>query len=228
MQTLLHDFYVSFIADDRWQMYLSGLGNTILIALLATLFGLCLGLLVSIIKYFAKDNKKLRILEVICDIYLTVIRGTPVLIQLMIIYFSVFATMTNGVPAAIIGFSINSGAYIAEIMRSGISAIDKGQSEAGRSLGLNSVQTMHLIILPQAIKNALPALFNEFITLLKETSIAGMIAVPELTKMASNIRGRAFVTMPLYIVALIYLVLVVAMTALQKNLERRLAVSDKH
>ena len=146
----------------------------------------------------------------------------------MIIYFSVFATMTNGVPAAIIGFSINSGAYIAEIMRSGISAIDKGQSEAGRSLGLNSVQTMHLIILPQAIKNALPALFNEFITLLKETSIAGMIAVPELTKMASNIRGRAFVTMPLYIVALIYLVLVVAMTALQKNLERRLAVSDKH
>lgn len=228
MQTLLHDFYVSFIADDRWQMYLSGLGNTILIALLATLFGLCLGLLVSIIKYFAKDNKKLRILEIICDIYLTVIRGTPVLIQLMIIYFSVFATMTNGVPAAIIGFSINSGAYIAEIMRSGISAIDKGQSEAGRSLGLNSVQTMHLIILPQAIKNALPALFNEFITLLKETSIAGMIAVPELTKMASNIRGRAFVTMPLYIVALIYLVLVVAMTALQKNLERRLAVSDKH
>lgn len=228
MQTLLHDFYVSFITDDRWQMYLSGLGNTILIALLATLFGLCLGLLVSIIKYFAKDNKKLRILEVICDIYLTVIRGTPVLIQLMIIYFSVFATMTNGVPAAIIGFSINSGAYIAEIMRSGISAIDKGQSEAGRSLGLNSVQTMHLIILPQAIKNALPALFNEFITLLKETSIAGMIAVPELTKMASNIRGRAFVTMPLYIVALIYLVLVVAMTALQKNLERRLAVSDKH
>lgn len=228
MQTLLHDFYVSFIADDRWQMYLSGLGNTILIALLATLFGLCLGLLVSIIKYFAKDNKKLRILEVICDIYLTVIRGTPVLIQLMIIYFSVFATMTNGVPAAIIGFSINSGAYIAEIMRSGISAIDKGQSEAGRSLGLNNVQTMHLIILPQAIKNALPALFNEFITLLKETSIAGMIAVPELTKMASNIRGRAFVTMPLYIVALIYLVLVVAMTALQKNLERRLAVSDKH
>lgn len=228
MQTLLHDFYVSFITDDRWQMYLSGLGNTILIALLATLFGLCLGLLVSIIKYFAKDNKKLRILEIICDIYLTVIRGTPVLIQLMIIYFSVFATMTNGVPAAIIGFSINSGAYIAEIMRSGISAIDKGQSEAGRSLGLNSVQTMHLIILPQAIKNALPALFNEFITLLKETSIAGMIAVPELTKMASNIRGRAFVTMPLYIVALIYLVLVVAMTALQKNLERRLAVSDKH
>ena len=228
MQTLSHDFYVSFIADDRWQMYLSGLGNTVLIAALATLFGLCLGLLVSIIKYFAKDNKKLRILEIICDIYLTVIRGKPVLIQLMIIYFSVFATMTNGIPAAIIGFSINSGAYIAEIMRSGISAIDKGQSEAGRSLGLSNVQTMHLIILPQAIKNALPALFNEFITLLKETSIAGMIAVPELTKMASNIRGRAFVTMPLYIVAAIYLILVVGMTAIQKNFERRLAVSDKH
>lgn len=228
METILNDFYISFIADDRWQMYLSGLSNTILIAALATLFGLALGLLVSIIKYFSVGNKKLRPLELICDIYLTVIRGTPLLIQLMIIYFSVFASMTNGIPAAIIGFSINSGAYIAEIMRSGISAIDKGQSEAGRSLGLNNIQTMNLIILPQAIKNALPALFNEFITLLKETSIAGMIAVPELTKVSSNIRGRAFVTMPLYIVAVIYLVLVVGMTAIQKKIERRLAVSDKH
>lgn len=228
MENIAHNFYISFIAEARWQMYLSGLGNTVLIALLATLFGLIIGLIVSIIKYFAKDNKKLKPLEAICDIYLTVIRGTPVLIQLMIIYFSIFATMTNGIPAAIIGFSINSGAYIAEIMRSGINAIDKGQSEAGRSLGFNNIQTMRLIILPQAIKNALPALFNEFITLLKETSIAGMIAVPELTKAASNIRGRAFVTMPLYIVALMYLILVVGMTAIQKKIERRLRVSDKH
>ncbi len=228
MESLLNNLYVSLIVDDRWKLYLSGLEVTLIIAAVATIFGIMIGLIVAIVKYYAKDNKKLRPLEILCDIYLTVIRGTPVLVQLMIIYFTVFSSMPNGIPAAIVGFSINSGAYVAEIIRSGLMSIDKGQSEAGRSLGLTNSQTMRLIIIPQAVKNILPALFNEFITLLKETSIVGTIAVTDLTKIASSIRSRAFVTTPLYITAAIYLILVVGMSALQRKLERRLSNSDKH
>lgn len=219
--------YISVIEKDRWKMYLEGLGNTLFIALCATLIGIAIGMIIAIVKVSAVNNRKLRPLEMLCDLYLTVIRGTPVLVQLLILYTAVFSSLTNGIPVAIIGFGINSGAYVAEIIRSGIMSINRGQSEAGRSLGLTGSMTMRLIVLPQAVKNILPALFNEFITLLKETSVAGMIAVRDLTKVADGIKGRTFSSAPLFIAAGIYLVLVIGMTAVQRRIERRLAKGDR-
>lgn len=227
LQENYNNLYIALLADDRWKQYLEGLGRTLLIAACATLIGIAIGMIIAVIKVSAASNRKLRFLEMICDLYLTVIRGTPVVVQLLILYTAVFTSLTNGTPVAIIGFGLNSGAYVAEIFRSGIMSISKGQMEAGRSLGLTSWMTMRLIILPQAIKNILPALFNEFITLLKETSVAGMIAVRDLTKVADGIKGRAFIGEPLFIAALIYLVLVVGMMQVQKKLERRLAKSDR-
>ncbi len=227
LQENYNNLYIALLADDRWKQYLEGLGRTLLIAACATLIGILIGMIIAVIKVSAASNRKLRFLEMLCDLYLTVIRGTPVVVQLLILYTAVFTSMTNGTPVAIIGFGLNSGAYVAEIFRSGIMSIPKGQMEAGRSLGLTSWMTMRLIILPQAIKNILPALFNEFITLLKETSVAGMIAVRDLTKVADGIKGRAFIAEPLFIAALIYLVLVVGMMQVQKRLERRLAKSDR-
>lgn len=227
LQENYNNLYIALLADDRWKQYLEGLGRTLLIAACATLIGILIGMIIAVIKVSAASNRKLRFLEMLCDLYLTVIRGTPVVVQLLILYTAVFTSMTNGTPVAIIGFGLNSGAYVAEIFRSGIMSISKGQMEAGRSLGLTSWMTMRLIILPQAIKNILPALFNEFITLLKETSVAGMIAVRDLTKVADGIKGRAFIGEPLFIAALIYLVLVVGMMQVQKRLERRLAKSDR-
>lgn len=227
LQENYNNLYIALLADDRWKQYLEGLGRTLLIAACATLIGIFIGMIIAVIKVSAASNRKLRFLEMICDLYLTVVRGTPVVVQLLILYTAVFTSLTNGTPVAIIGFGLNSGAYVAEIFRSGIMSISKGQMEAGRSLGLTSWMTMRLIILPQAIKNILPALFNEFITLLKETSVAGMIAVRDLTKVADGIKGRAFIGEPLFIAALIYLVLVVGMMQVQKRLERRLAKSDR-
>ena len=169
----------------------------------------------------------LRAGEWLCDVYLTVIRGTPVMLQLMIIYFSVFASMSDGTLAAIVGFGINSGAYVAEIVRSGIQSINRGQTEAGRSLGLSAGMTMRFIILPQAFRNILPALFNEFITLLKETSVASVIAVPDMVKNATNIKTKIYNIAPLYVTALIYLVLVVGLTVVQRKIEGRLRESDR-
>ena len=223
-QSIGDSFYTAVIADNRWQMYLEGLGNTLIIALSATIIGILIGLIIAVIKYYAVDNKKLWILDKICDLYLVVIRGTPVVVQLLILYTAVFTSLTDGLLVAVVGFGINSGAYVAEIIRSGIMSIDKGQSEAGRSLGLNNTQT----ILPQAFKNILPALFNEFIALLKETSVAGMIAVRDLTKAADGIKGRIFEPTPLFIAAIIYLILVIGMTAVQRAIERRLSASDRH
>lgn len=224
--TFLREFYISVIEEDRWRMYLEGLGNTLLISAAAVCIGAAIGTVVALIKYFAVTNKKLWLLDKLCDLYITVIRGTPTLVQLLILYTVVFVSWKDGTPVAIVGFGINSGAYVAEIIRSGIQSVDRGQYEAGRSLGLGNSMTMSLIILPQAVRNILPALFNEFIVLLKETSVAGMIAVRELTKVADGIRGRTFVGLPLFIVALIYLLLVVGMTAVQKRMERRLAKGD--
>ena len=218
---------ISLIEDNRWQQFVEGLGRTILIAICATLIGILIGLIIAVIKVSADSNRGLRPLAAVCDLYLTVIRGTPVVVQLLILYTAVFVSMTDGTICAIVGFGLNSGAYVAEIIRSGITSIPKGQVEAGRSLGLTHWMTMRLIILPQAIKNILPALFNEFITLLKETSVAGMIAVRELTKVSDGIKGRTFSSAPLFITALIYLVLVIGMTQVQKMLERRLAKSDR-
>lgn len=225
-EAVSNSLYKSLIQENRWMLYFEGLGNTIIISLGAILLGIVLGTIVAVIKYYAPTNKKLWLPEKLCDLYITLIRGTPVLIQLLILYTVVFWWMTSGVPVATIAFGINSGAYVAEIIRAGIQSVDKGQYEASRSLGLSNTKTMRLIILPQAVKNILPALFNEFIVLIKETSVAGTVAVRELTKVSDGIKSRIFNSTPLFIAAGIYLIIVIGLTALQKRLERRLAQGD--
>ena len=222
------DFYQNFIEDDRWRYIVDGLGNTIKITFFAVLLGIALGFLVAIIRSTYEKTHKLKLLDLLCRIYLTVIRGTPVLIQLMILYFVVFGSVRiDKVFASVLAFGINSGAYVAEIFRSGIMSIDNGQFEAGRSLGFNYPQTMFYIIMPQAFKNVLPALGNEFIVLLKETSVAGYLAVQDLTKGADIIRSRTFSAfMPLMAAALIYLLMVMIFTYFVQRLERRLRSSD--
>ncbi len=170
-------FYLNFIQDDRWKYFVNGLKVTLIITLFAVLLGVVIGLIVGVIRSTYEKTHKLKILNFLCSIYLTVIRGTPVVVQLMIIYYIIFANARNKIPIAILAFGINSGAYVAEIFRSGIMSIDQGQLEAGRSLGFNYRQTMWYIVMPQAFKNVLPALCNEFIALLKETSVSGYIAL---------------------------------------------------
>ena len=226
-------FYQSFVAAGRWRLYLNGLLTTLEATILALLLGVVLGVVVAVIRT-AHDQQRaghknviLGVFNAICKIYTTVIRGTPVVVQLMIMFYIIFATSRNGVGVAMLAFGVNSGAYVAELIRGGIMAIDKGQLEAGRSLGFDYVQTMRFIIVPQALKNVLPALANEFIVLLKETSVAGYVAVTDLTKGGDIIRGRTFSAfMPLIVVALIYLVMVVFFTWLVGKLERRLRSSD--
>ena len=222
------DFYQNFIEDDRWKYIVNGLGNTIKITLFAVLLGIALGFLVAIIRSTFEKTGKLKLLNLLCRVYLTVIRGTPVLIQLLLIYFVVFGSVRiDKSLVAILAFGINSGAYVAEIFRSGIMSIDNGQFEAGRSLGFNYTQTMLYIIMPQAFKNVLPALGNEFIVLLKETSVAGYIAIQDLTKGADIIRSRTYSAfMPLMAAAVIYLVMVMIFTYFVQRLERRLSSSD--
>ena len=222
------DFYQNFIEDDRWKYIVNGLGNTIKITLFAVLLGIALGFLVAIIRSTFEKTGKLKLLNLLCRVYLTVIRGTPVLIQLLLIYFVVFGSVRiDKSLVAILAFGINSGAYVAEIFRSGIMSIDNGQFEAGRSLGFNYTHTMLYIIMPQAFKNVLPALGNEFIVLLKETSVAGYIAIQDLTKGADIIRSRTYSAfMPLMAAAVIYLVMVMIFTYFVQRLERRLRNSD--
>jgi His/Glu/Gln/Arg/opine family amino acid ABC transporter permease subunit len=218
----------TFITDDRYILFLDGFKNTITIAVFATIIGVAIGIIVAIIKVYCKNTGKLKALNFLATVYTTIIRGTPVVVQLMILYYLVFISVRSGVLIAIIGFGINSGAYVAEIIRAGIQSIDKGQSEAGRSLGLSEATTMRYVILPQAIKNVLPALFNEFITLLKETSIAGYITVMDLTKAADLVRARTLDALfPLLLIAAVYLVLVIGLTFLQHKLEKRLGQSDR-
>lgn len=222
------DFYQNFIEDDRWKYMVNGLGNTIKITFFAVLLGIVLGFLVALIRSTYEKTRKLWFLDMLCRVYLTVIRGTPVLIQLMIIYFVVFGSMRiDKVLVSVLAFGINSGAYVGEIFRSGIMSIDNGQFEAGRSLGFNYRQTMFYIVTPQAFKNVLPALGNEFIVLLKETSVAGYIAIQELTKGADIIRSRTYnAYMPLLAAGAIYLVMVMIFTHFVQKLERRLRNSD--
>ena len=231
-------FEKTFITDDRWLQLLNGLGVTGQITIFAALIGLVLGFLIAVIRSthdMTVQGKKcrnfsdfiLKFLNFLCNIYITIIRGTPVVIQLMIMYFIVFASSRNGIFAAILSFGINSGAYVAEIVRSGIMSIDKGQFEASRSLGFNYRSTMIHIILPQAFKNILPALGNEFIVLVKETSVAGYVALQDLTYVGNLIRSRTYEAFfPLITVALIYLIIVLILTFLLKKLERRLRNSD--
>lgn len=225
----LHDrFYLNFIKDDRWMYIVDGLKVTLLVTFFAVLIGIVIGFLVATVRSTYDKTGKLKILNILCQIYLTVIRGTPVVVQLLIIYFVIFGNVNiDKIPVAIMAFGFNSGAYVAEIFRSGIMSIDGGQFEAGRSLGFNYVQTMRYIIMPQAFKNVLPALGNEFIVLLKETSVAGYIALQDLTKAGDIIRSRTYdAFMPLIAVALIYLAMVLIFTKLVNMLERRLRNSD--
>lgn len=228
LQSLQDRFYLNFIKDDRWVYIVDGLETTLLVTFFAVLIGIVLGFLVAAVRSTYDKTGKLKILNILCQIYLTVIRGTPVVVQLLIIYFVIFGSVNiEKVPVAIMAFGLNSGAYVAEIFRSGIMSIDAGQFEAGRSLGFNYVQTMRYIIMPQAFKNVLPALGNEFIVLLKETSVAGYIALQDLTKGGDIIRSRTYdAFMPLIAVALIYLAMVLIFTKLVNMLERRLRNSD--
>ncbi len=229
MNEIRDAFYLNFIKDDRWKYIVEGLGVTLEVTLFAVILGILLGFLVAIVRSTHDKTGKLKILNFFCHIYLTVIRGTPVVVQLMIIYFVIFSNASiDKVVVAVIAFGINSGAYVAEIIRSGIMSIDQGQFEAGRSLGFNYLQTMIYIILPQAIKNVLPALGNEFIVLLKETSVAGYIALQDLTKAGDIIRSQTFSPMlPLLAVATIYLTLVMILSSAIKLLERRLRNSER-
>lgn len=221
--------YETFIVDDRWQYLTDGLKVTLIVTFFASLLGIVLGFLIAIVRSTHDKTGKLPILNAIAKLYLTVIRGTPVVVQLLIIYFVIFASFNvSKVFVAVMAFGLNSAAYVAEIVRSGIMSIDNGQFEAGSSLGLNYPKTMLYVILPQALRNILPALANEFIVLLKETSVAGYIALADLTRGGDIIRSTTYEAfLPLIAVALIYLVLVVVMSKLVNLLERRLAKSDQ-
>jgi len=227
--TFIDQFKQNFIEANRWKYIVNGLGVTLRVTLFAVLIGIAIGFVVAIIRSTYEKTGKLKIFNFLCNVYLTVIRGTPVVVQLLIIYFVIFSSVrVDKIFVAIIAFGINSGAYVAEIIRSGIMSIDPGQMEAGRSLGFNYIQTMCYIIIPQAFKNVLPALGNEFIVLLKETSVAGYIALEDLTKGGDVIRSQTYSPfMPLLTVAAIYLAIVMLLSFLLKQLERRLRNSER-
>ena len=210
----------TFVEGNRYEWLIEGFLNTLLITFGALLIGVAIGTLIAVAKYFSECNKKLRFLNWICDLYTTVIRGIPVTV-LLLVFFYIILVSAEGVTVAIIAFGINSGAYMAELIRSGINAVDKGQMEAARSLGMSKGQAMRKIIFPQAIKNILPAIGNECIALLKETSVAGYVAIVDLTRAATNIRNKTFDAVnPIIMLALIYLLLVVVMTKLLAVLEK--------
>jgi His/Glu/Gln/Arg/opine family amino acid ABC transporter permease subunit len=224
------NLYNDFIKEDRYLYLVHGLGNTVLITICALILGVILGALIAIIRVSYQNSRKrgavIRILNTFAGLYLTIIRGTPMVVQLMILYFAIWKS-GQPIPVAIIAFGINSGAYVAEVIRSGIQSVDRGQTEAGRSLGLNARQTMIRIILPQAFKNVAPAIFNEFISLVKETSVAGYVGIQDLTKGGDIIRSITYDAFPpLLAVACIYLVIVIGLTQVLHVIERRLAKSD--
>lgn len=228
-QDLRDKFIDDFITKDRWRYLVDGLGVTFQVTIGAVIIGILLGFLLAMIRATHDKTGKLTVLDLFAKLYLAVIRGTPVVVQLLIMYFIVFATSSiDKVLVAVITFGLNSAAYVAEIVRSGIMSVDDGQMEAGRSLGFNYVQTMIYFIIPQAFKNILPALGNEGIVLLKETSVSGYIALQDLTKGGDIIRSATYEPfMPLFAVALIYLVIVLVLSKLVAMLERRLRVSER-
>ena len=240
VQYFCDDFNLNFITGDKWKWLLDGLKMTLIITFFSVLLGILIGVVIAIIRTTHDKNIEtmkrrkgvgyfiMKLLNAIANIYLTVIRGTPVVVQLLIMYFIIFASSRNSTLIAIIAFGINSGAYVAEIFRGGIMSVDNGQFEAGRSLGFNYIQTMIFIVVPQMFKMVLPTLCNEFIVLLKETSVAGYVGIADLTKAGDLIRGRTFSAfMPLIAVAIIYLVIVMLFTWLVSLLERRLRKSDR-
>lgn len=222
-------FYQNFIEEDRYMWLLKGLGMTMSITVIGAILGILIGFIVAIVRSTHDKSGKFKILNAIFKVYLTVIRGTPTMIQLLIMEYVILASVSvSGVIVGGLAFGINSGAYVAEIVRSGIMSVDEGQTEAGRSLGLNFTQTMKLIIMPQAFKNVLPALVNEFIVLIKETAVVGYIGTQDLTKAAMMIQSRTFdAFMPLIAVAVIYLVIVMVLTHFMNKLERRLRTNER-
>ena len=227
-------FHTAFVAEDRWKLYVDGLVVTLELTVLALILGVAIGLVVAVIRSAhdqqrpGRRNPLLGFVNALLSIYTTVIRGTPMMVQILIWCFVIFTTSRNKIMVGAIGLGINSGAYVAEIIRGGLMSVDIGQSEAGRSLGLNYFDTMRFIVVPQAFKNILPSLGNEFITLFKDTSLVNTIGAAELTYQAMRIGGRTFDYMPPLIgSALMYLVIVIVFTWLQGKLERRLRQSDR-
>lgn len=232
--SLAQRFVTAFLEGGRWKLYLQGLGTTLELTVVALIFGVLLGLVVAVVRSahdqqrIGRKNLVLGILNVLCQIYTTVIRGTPMLVQLFIWTFVIFPTQRNKILVAFIGLGVNSGAYVAEIIRGGIMSIDEGQMEAGRSLGFGYVATMRYIILPQAFKAVLPTLANEFIVLLKETAVAGYVGLTDVTYAGNIIGGNCYdYLFPLLMSALIYLILVMFFTFLVGKLERRLRSSER-
>ncbi len=232
------DFNTAFIVDNRWKYLVEGIRNTLILTFFALILGVVLGVVIAVVRatydkeYSVMKNGAGKVLlnigNAVCKVYLTVIRGTPVMVQILIIFFIIMAKSDNKMLCGIIAFGVNSGAYVAEIIRGGIMSIDIGQTEAGRSLGFNYVQTMWYIVTPQTLKNVLPALANEFIVLLKETSIAGYVGVTDLTRGANFIRGVTYQSFwPLLAIAAIYLIMVMFFSWLVGKLERRLRNDER-
>ena len=228
MENLQHQFNRYFVDNGATEWWLTGLKTTLLVTVIALCIGVVLGLLIALIRSTHEQTGKLKLLNIVARVYLTIIRGTPSMIQILFFYSVIFATVNlNNIVIGGIAFGINSGAYVAEIFRSGIMSVDKGQTEAGRSLGLNSAQTMRLIIIPQAFKNVLPALINEMIVLLKETAIIGYFGTIDITKAATLVQSRTYdALVPLLSAAIFYLILVMILTYFMGKLERRLRKSD--
>ena len=215
-----------FVDENRWQYYVNGLGTTLLVSLLSVFVGLLLGLIVAIIRINADRKGKKTIASLIAAFYVDVIRGTPSVLQLMIVYFAVFHSRL-GYVAAVVSFGINSGAYVSEVIRGGIQAVDRGQTEAGRSLGICYKDTMRYIVIPQAVKNILPAMGNEFIQLIKETSILGYVGIVDLTKAASYVSSRTYkMFIPLLAAGIVYYLIVKLLSVFLRKFERRLKESD--
>ena len=224
IQSWIEKLEKTFLTNDNYKYIFEGLGNTVKITMGALIIGVIIGLIIAVVKYLAEDSRGMKLPAVLCDVYVNVIRGIPVTVLLLIFYYLIMRSSTNGVLVATITFGINSGAYMAELIRSGINAVDRGQMEAGRCLGLSKLQTMYKIILPQAVRYVLPAVGNEFIALLKETSVAGYVAVVDLTRGGNLIRNNTFDAFnPLMVVALIYLVLVLGLTWLLGKAEKAMA-----
>ncbi len=233
-QGFVKDFNQSFVEGDRWLLYLKGLGTTLEVTVLALVIGVFLGVLIAVVRsahdqqQLGRKNPLLGFFNAICKIYVTIIRGTPMMVQLLIMYFVIFASTRNQIGVAVLAFGINSGAYVSEIIRGGIMSVDAGQMEAGRSLGLGYATTMRIIIIPQAVKMILPALGNELITLLKETSIVTVIGLRDLTKVAMLIQGKTYQAfMPFIAIALVYLLMVMLLTWILGKLEGRLRTSER-
>lgn len=226
---LWRSFEKSFLLENRWKLYIEGLRNTLIIAFIAALIGITIGVICAMTNYIHKKTGRVKVLTKIANIYITLVRGTPVVLQLMIMYFVVFVSWDNGIMIGAITFGLNSGAYVAEVARAGFEAVDDGQREAGRALGLSNWQTMRLIIIPQALRNSLPPLFNEFITLVKETAVVGYVGIYDLGKIPGLIQSRTFdYLFPLLIAAIMYLCVVMVLTKILHILEKRFSKSDRN